>query len=139
MSEAEKGQVSSVWWEPPDIVVWEFIGEVDAKVMNDLYSEQARLSLGKPHVLVLVHLERAGKVTTEARHEAARKRDTMNVRGIAYVGASFHLRVLATLVTKAATMLHRASDNPMRFMKTKAEALAWFAERRREIAASSKG
>jgi hypothetical protein len=53
------------------------------------------------------------------------------------VGASFHIRVVAKLVMKAASLLNKAELAPMRFFKTKNEAYAWFDERRRELGRAS--
>jgi hypothetical protein len=35
----------------------------------------------------------------------------MTIRGTAFVGASFHIRVLATLVTKAVNLINKVEDS----------------------------
>jgi hypothetical protein len=132
MSEGQRDRRSTVVFEPPDIVSWTFVGDLEIDLMRELYDEQVRIAKDKPYVFSLVDVTRLGSVSSEARTEAARQQGS-NVQGLAYIGASFHHRVLATLVTKATRLLNRSGDYPMRFFATKAEALAWFAERRREI------
>lgn len=117
--------------EPPDIFVWTLVGDVDVNVMRELADTQERLSKGMP-IFVLLDVTNLASVSADARKEGVRKRD-VNVGGMAYVGASFHIRVLATLVDKAASVLHRKNVVPARFFSSKAEALAWFAERREEL------
>jgi hypothetical protein len=59
----------------------------------------------------------------------------MPVRANALVGASFQLRVLGTMASRAAALLNPANAIPLRFFDTEAEARAWFAEVRRELTA----
>jgi hypothetical protein len=136
MGEGDQG--CSAVFEPPDVCVWTLVGDVGLKTMTELYAEQERIAKGRPYVLVLVDVSGMASVSSEARAEAARRRDVMVQRGVAFVGASFHLRVLATLVSRAANLLNNIRDNPTRFCATKAEAFAWFEERRREIARGAK-
>jgi hypothetical protein len=133
MSEGQEDRRSAVVFELPDIVLWTLVGDVGLELMRELYDEHVQLAKDKRYVFSLVDVARLGSMSSEARTEAARKQEDLKAHGTAYIGASFHHRVLATLATKAANLLQRRNDNPMRFFATKAEALAWFAERRREI------
>jgi hypothetical protein len=132
MGEGDQAVESSVAFEPPDVVVWTLVGDIGLNMLLELREEQERIAKGWPYVLVLLDVSRVGSVSAAARTEATRKRDT-TPRGIAYVGASFHLRVLATLLSKAASLLNKISEDPPRFFATKAEAFAWLEERRRQI------
>jgi hypothetical protein len=133
VSAGEAPRRSSVAFDPPDTCVWTLVGDVDVDLMRELADAQERGLKGLPHVFSLLDVTDIGSVSAEARKEAARKRD-VNMRGTAFIGASFHIRVLATLLSKAAKVLNRDEVAPMRFFKTKAEALAWFEELRAEIA-----
>lgn len=134
MSEGGAGR-SSVHMEPPDIFVWTLFGDVDVDQMRELADLQERLSKGMP-IFVLLDVTNLASVSADARKEGVRKRD-VNVLGTAYVGASVHIRVIATLVDKAASVLYRKKVAPARFFSSKAEALAWFAERRGELSKDS--
>jgi hypothetical protein len=128
---------SSVEFEPPDVCVWTLVGDIDADLMRELADTQERFAKGLPHLFSVLEVRNVGSVSADARKEAARKRD-VNAGGTAFVGASFHVRVLAKLVSTAANVLHREEKTaPMRFFKTRAEADAWIEERRRELAKAS--
>jgi hypothetical protein len=127
---------SSVTIEPPDVCLWRLVGPVSADTMRELYEVQWQFSQGKPYLLVLVDLSRVGPVSREARKvsaEGPRNGQTMPVRGTAVFGASFHVRVLMTLVTKALRVMYpeTAADNPTAYFETEADARAWLDERRR--------
>lgn len=134
MSDESSPGPSFVAFEPPDILIGAFIGEITEREMRRICADQRRITGGDPRIFVLLDLSRLGYVTPEARRAASEElRDTV-VRGAAYFGASFKLRVFATLVIKGINLMKRASI-PTRFFETEAEARAWISEIRGDASA----
>jgi hypothetical protein len=59
-----------------------------------------------------------------------------DIAGIAIIGASFHMRVVAQLIVKAIRLLQRQSYE-LRFFDAEADAHAWVGELRRKQASRS--
>jgi hypothetical protein len=131
---ARRELVSAVVREGADISRWVFIGDIDADEIRRLLAQQAAAMAGCAHVLALVDMTRAGKISADTR-KAGAEGSSRNLAGAAIVGASFHLRVLARLVIQAGALFRKArpGDVPVRFFETSGEALEWFAERRAEV------
>ena len=131
---------SSVVYEPPDLYITRFVGDVDAATITRIAEEQNRLFEqqlpgGRDYILALADVSAIRRVTTDARETFRNIAPSINVYGIAIVGASFHIRVVATLVTRAANLLtNRTQRNPVCFFGTEAEARAWLAKRRAIVA-----
>lgn len=121
--------------EPPDIIIWALVGRVSGDDMRRLYAEQVAFSRGKHEIYVIADLQRMEHVEAAARHVAAHAPDVdgkaMTVGGMAVVGGSFHLRMLAKMANKAAALLKRNSESPVAFFTTYDEARQWFTEIRR--------
>jgi hypothetical protein len=132
---------SRITFEEPDIAHWYLVGDVTADDIREIYNAQLKFCEGKPYIFVLVDVSEIRSITPDARRLAAEgpKRGEINlpVRANAVVGASFHFRIVGTLVAKAARLIHRTTDNPTRFFDDDGDARAWFAERRVEIGAVS--
>ncbi|MBK9264182.1 MAG: hypothetical protein IPM54_30825 [Polyangiaceae bacterium] len=128
---------SYVTFESPDLAYWHLLGRVEAADIKRIYEKQLEFCKDKPFILVLIDVSRLENITPEARRIAAEgpdpSREAMPVRGNVVIGASFHFRVLGTLIDKAARLIHRSLDNPLHFTATEAEARAWIEERRREL------
>ncbi|MDI1443855.1 STAS/SEC14 domain-containing protein [Polyangium sp. 6x1] len=120
-------------WEPPDLVHLVYFGDLDGPTSVALSEASRRFTLGKPRVFLLVDMSKIGRVSREARSASAEGGKDLALRGTAVVGASAHLRILASLVSRAISLLYGAADNPTQFFETEAEARAWIAERRREL------
>lgn len=130
MAEGEQPAHSFILWEPPDIVFMAFIGDIFESEMRWLTTESTLLGNANPDPFVLVDLSRIGSVSPEARVVAKFAGKGARVRATAVFGASFHHRVIATLVNRAARMLNGGSHHPIEFFATEAEARAWIAQRR---------
>ncbi len=126
---------SFVRFEPPDLCIGTFVGDITPEDMAAMFDDLRRFSRGRPHVLTLADLTRCGTLSAAARKAAADAGKGLPVRGAAVVGASFQMRMFATLMTRALNLFNGASDtyNPLRFFDTEAEARAWLAERRRSV------
>lgn len=132
---------SHITLEEPDVAYWHIVGDVTVNDIRDIYDIQLEFCKNKQYVFVLADIRGIRSITAEARKLSAegpnRRATAMPIRGNAIFGASFHFRVIGTLVAKAAQFIHKSQDNPTRFFQNEADARAWFAQRRLEIAASS--
>jgi len=120
-------------WEPPDIAYVSYLGDLDGPASEALSRESRRFALGKPRVFCLVDMSRIGHITRQARTASADAGKGLAFRGIAVVGASAHMRILAGLVSRAVDLLYGNRDNPTRFFATEAEGRSWITERRRML------
>jgi hypothetical protein len=131
---------SDITLEEPDVARWYLAGDVTANDIREIYAVQMKFCEGKPYLFVLVNVHEIRSMSADARKIAAEGpapgKAVMPVRASAIVGASFHFRIVGTLVAKAAKLLNRAGENPTRFFDDDAEARLWFAERRRELESS---
>lgn len=136
--EADKASpgASAVRREALDICRWTFVGDISGDEMRRLFEVQKEVMKGAPHLLLLIDLSRVGNVSPEARKVGAANNLEEKALGTAIFGASLHVRMLATLVTMAGSVLRKlkATDSPVRFFETEREALAWLNERRAEAA-----
>jgi hypothetical protein len=116
--------------EPPDIFIVEFIGDLSVDELRRIFAEQKRFEAGKEYILLLSDMSNGGSISPEAREIIPTESKGTVCRGMAIFGASFHVRVLATLVTTAARVLNKISNYPTRFFDTEAQAREWLNERR---------
>lgn len=120
-------------WEPPDLGYVRYEGDMDAASML-AYSEQSRVyTTNKPRVFLIVNTSKLGRFSAEARRMSADGSKGLALRGIAVIGASRAIRVIAELVSRGMDILNRNNDNPTRFFETEAEARAWIDTRRRDL------
>lgn len=119
--------------EGSDICRWTFVGDIDGAEMRRLLTAQKGVMEGCDHVLLLIDMRRMGSVTPEGRKIGAEP-SNVNAIGTAIFGASFHIRVLAKLVTTASAVLRKAKheESPVDFFETEADAKAWLDKRREE-------
>src|SRR5690606_22061860 len=111
---------SSARFEPPDLCFGTFVGEVSPEEMTALFGELKRLSTGRSHVFTLGDLSRCGPLSAATRKAAADGGKGMIVRGSAIFGASFTMRIFATLMAKTFAFINATSDKqvPVRFFDT---------------------
>jgi hypothetical protein len=124
----------SLRFEEPDLVVFTFVGDITAAEVRESLEDLKGFAAGRPYVLELADMTRAGTMPAEVRKQAAETLKGMPFRGVALFGASFQLRVFANLFINAVNLFTR-QDNPGAFFKTEIEARAWLDERRRLVAA----
>lgn len=120
-------------WEPPDTGYVVYTGDVDGPTMKELSQKARTFTIGKPRVFLIVDMTYAGRIATEARKISADGSAGLALRGIAVIGASWAVRVIATLVTRAVDLLHQNTDNPTKFFANESEARAWIDGRRRML------
>lgn len=117
-------------WEAPDIGYISYCGNLDGPTMGQLSEQSRRFTVGQPCVFLIVDMAKVGKISPAARQQSAMGSKDLNLRGIAVVGASTPMRLLAGVVSRAIDLVHRNTDNPTRFFETEAEARGWIAARR---------
>jgi len=120
-------------WEGPDVGYLFYSGNLDGPTMGQLSEQSRRFTVGQPCVFLIVDMSKVGKISAEARQKSAKGSKDLNLRGVAVIGASTPMRIIAGLVTRAIDLMNRNTDNPTRFFETEAEARAWIATRRATI------
>lgn len=119
--------------EDPDLIIWQLVGDVSIEDVARLYEVQLSFSRGKRGIFVLVDVSRMKNIPAEVRHAAAKgPGEGMPVVGTAVIGASFHNRVLGSMLNRAASLLRGVKEKPMRFFSTELEARSWIEELRRQ-------
>lgn len=130
-------QQSYVTFELPDLAYWHLIGRVEESDIIRIYEQQLEFSKDKPYILLVIDVSRFESISAAARRAAATGpnpgQEAMPVRGSAIIGASFHVRVLGILISKAAFAINRSKDNDLHFCETAAQARDWVEKRRREL------
>lgn len=124
---------STVSFEPPDMTVWRFHGDVSEDGMRALTLREKQLIDGLPYLLKLVDMRRAGNITAGARKAGAEKVHDVPVKAVAIFGANFAIRVLANFVVRAGSILRKIDTVPTRFFETEEEGRAWLSSKRDEI------
>ncbi len=120
--------------EEPDLVIGHYVGLVDVDDIRRLADVQRNFCKGKPNVLLIADVHRMDRITPNARRVAAEPVDkTTRVVGLAVVGASFHIRVIGTMLFRGAHLLDPTRVFPVRFFESQPEARVWFDELRREL------
>ena len=127
----------TAWNEPPDIFVTHWRGEITAGDMLAMYDELEKFASLQPHVYSLTIAMDVTALGAEARKLTATDPRTQYFVAMAVVGASFHLRVLTTMLMKATAVISRHRVTPMIFCDTEDEGRAWLAVKRQEFAVSS--
>lgn len=118
-----------MWIEPSDVVAFILAGDIHEAEMHAILAFARRLSEGD--VYTVIDLSRVGTVSPEARRVVRETPAHPTLRSVAVVGASFHLRVLATLIMKALAMVAKRSFD-LAFFRSDDEARAWIADLRQK-------
>jgi hypothetical protein len=121
--------------EPPDVLFVAYVGDLDGPDILASEPEGVRLSEKLPYHLLLIDVSQLKSFSADARRVAAHSggKTKSVLRGMAIFGASFHYRAIGTLIAKAAAILYRHENNPLRFFNTEAEARVWIAERQQVL------
>jgi hypothetical protein len=85
-------------------------------------------------VSLLFNVERSGLMAPEARKAVVNTLGKLPLGGVAIYGASFTIRVVATLILKAIGLIYPSAP-AAHFFQTEAEARAWLSERRSSVGA----
>ncbi|MDI3291444.1 hypothetical protein [Polyangium sp. 15x6] len=114
------------------LVVW-LRGDYDTQVERYMQALRGDLERRHGYRLILIHVEQAGTITTEARRDmVAWNRERRAPGAVAILGASFTARTLAKMVLTAGRLLTKRRVD-FDFFESEAEARTWLAERREEL------
>jgi hypothetical protein len=122
------------WIEPPDILVFVLVGDVNAPEVAEIIAHILSCTSHLKYVFCLGDITAMENIPPEARKLTAAAA-SIPYRGMAVWGGTFGRVVLAKLAL-AILNFGRADDNPVRFFSAEAEARAWLEERRRAVAAT---
>lgn len=87
--------------------------------------------VGRPY-FVIADLSQLTNIEADARELAARDTRMHDIMRVAMLGASFHIRVVVSMITRAMELFYKEQRGKMRFFDNEADALAWLkAERTR--------
>lgn len=86
---------------------------------------------GRPY-FVIADLSQLTNINPDTREFAAKDTRMHAIMRVAMLGASFHIRVVVSMVTRAMELFYEEQRGKMRFFDNEADALAWLkAERTR--------
>ncbi len=87
---------------------------------------------GRPH-FVSADLSQLTMIDSDARELAAKDTRMHAVMRVAMLGATFHIRVVVSMVTKAMELFYQQQRGKMRFFDNEAEAQAWLEQERTRL------
>lgn len=122
----------AVSFEPPDVVVVSYTGDLAEDQMSEIAAAIARHGRGAPRLLAIHDMTRLGAVAKGI--EAAVVESTLLTRGAAFVNASAKPQLLHALIAAAYRPAHRDNHVPLLFFDTQAEARGWIEKRRKDLA-----
>ncbi len=117
---------------PPDIMrVW-WNGPCSRDEFDRIF-EYTEQCMGQRRHFVLADLSQLATVDHEARKHASMDVRVKRVAGIAMLGTTFHIRVLMTMIVRAAEIIHNDSRGKLRFFDTTREAMDWIKQERERL------
>lgn len=114
-----------------ETVLIRWVGSPELEDMLQLSVRLARVIAEHKQIFIIHDMRYSGLPSTETRQWIAKWLRDQPVAGIATFGANLAVRVLQTLITRAADLVGRQSAIPTAYVANEAEALAWVAARRR--------
>ncbi len=107
------------------VCVVTYVGILDVDVIKTMNAALQRHTSHDRPLYLVVDLARAGTVTQLGRRHGAGGMLALNPAATAVVGASFHMRVIVELITKAAQFLNAGIGGPVAFFASEMDALMW--------------
>lgn len=120
-------------FEPPDLCFVSYVGDLDGDVVYTMNSTLEEYSRGLRNFFMMVDLSQTGNVSDVARRFGVNGMRALNPCGTAVFGADFHRRVIATLITKAASVIDARIKGPVCFFAREKEARAWLDHIRKNL------
>src|SRR5687768_12642209 len=106
--ELSLGSLSRLYHLKPDAVVWEMLGKIDAPALNDYFGfiETLKVKCGGQYFMVL-ELDNC-EITPDGRKQWVTPPPGFEwpYKGLVYVGGSFTLRTMVSMITRAGRMLN---------------------------------
>jgi len=118
----------SVTREASGLLFIRYVGDLSGYEMTAMYDAIELLSDGKKGVAALNDLTNIGEVSPGARRKVGEDPRSKVFGSVAVFGASFAVRVLSNMSTRAARTLGIGITAPIVFFKTESEARAWLDE-----------
>lgn len=102
-----------------------YVGVLDEGVIDQM--NKALLDVGQKlrPLYLIVDLSRVSTVTQLGRQRGAGGMLTLNPAATAVIGATFHIRVVVEMITRAAKLLNTGLAGPVEFFANDKEAQAW--------------
>jgi len=120
--------------ERPDICRLTLQGKVtlaECRQINEAHLEYAK---SVPYFFYLIDLTSLEDLPPAVRKEASETVKLLPLRGTVVKNAPLRAKVLARLLLTAANLFRRGPEaNPLVFVETEEEALAWYEKRRQQI------
>ena len=126
---AARPHKTSVWIERPDLLVFRPVGMILPEHLRDLTAQKQQLRQEAGYTFTLLDLSLATGVALETRRVARTYAGMDPARAVAIYGASYHLTVLASALTRGVHALLKLK-RPVRFFRTEEDARAWLSELR---------
>lgn len=122
-----------LWFEPPDTIGFVLAGDLSEDEIRGILAFVRESSQGADDIYMLINMVGLGTVSQGGRRLSRETPTPTVLRGIAVIGASFHMRVLTTLTLKALAIVTRRPFE-VAFFGAEPEARAWIADLRRRRA-----
>jgi hypothetical protein len=133
MSEGEpRRHLFSVSFEPPDVVRMVLEGDLDGPEVVAATKEVIACAARSSEPFLLADVRRLGSISPAGRRASLETSKDLSLHAIAVIGASFHVRVLSTLLIKSMRLLNR-NIYELGFFATEDEAMGWLSEHRAQI------
>lgn len=118
--------------EPPNLCIVTYVGMLDVQVIEKMNAHLLDAARRICPLYLIVDLSRVGTVTQLGRRQGAGGMLALNPAATAVIGASFHMRVVVEMITKAAKLLNVGLEGPVDFFASEKEARAWITRRQQE-------
>jgi hypothetical protein len=123
---SERGSVVTRF-EPPSLVYVKVEGDVGEAEARGMLEAVGRYAARASQIIVVTDFRAMRSITPAARRASVMWDGARNIAAHGVVGPSFHTRVIATLLAKAARMI-KGTLPPVRFFATADEARRWAKE-----------
>ncbi|MBZ4415646.1 STAS/SEC14 domain-containing protein [Myxococcus sp. RHSTA-1-4] len=122
--------LSKLWFEEPDTVRLVTVGAFDMKLMTEVNAVAEELRVHHPAIYLVSDMRQSSGLTPEVRKAIGESPDANPFAGMVIFGASFAVRTMANMMTRAAALLGRQGTKPFAMVDTEEEAKAWVAAQR---------
>ncbi len=123
--EAARFGASTLRCVKPNLCIVTYVGVLDVDVIEKMNAALLDVARRMEEVYLIVDLSRVRTVTQLGRRQGAGGMLALNPLATAVIGASFHMRVVVEMITKAAKLLNRGLEGPVAFFADEKGARAW--------------
>jgi hypothetical protein len=121
--------------ESPSTCIVTYVGILDVDVIGRMNKALMDMARRIRPIFLVVDLSRTGTVTQLGRRHGAGGMLALNPAATAVIGATFHMRVVVEMITKAAKLLNTGLNGPVAFFANEMEARAWITRLQKECSA----